>query len=97
MNLLLGLPATVPLFLARYIIVNGPLAALGWTRRDSGENDGMLPWVIVAVPVFCAFGLAWGLVNVWMRRRTTAASAAQYWFACVAASLSPYVAGFFLL
>ncbi|MEV0004217.1 hypothetical protein AB0H28_18315 [Micromonospora sp. NPDC050980] len=97
MNLLLGIPATVPLFLAWYIIVNGPLAALGWTRRDPSEDDGMLPWVLVAVPVFCVFGLVWGLVNVWLRRRTTAASAAQYWVACVAASLMPYVVGFFLL
>ncbi|MFI5834468.1 hypothetical protein ACIA5A_12420 [Micromonospora sp. NPDC051300] len=56
----------------------------------------MLPWVIVAAPVICVFGLAWGLLNVWMRRRTAAVSTVQYWVACLAASLVPYVVGFFL-
>ena len=41
-NLLLGIPAVIPLFLAWYILANGPLAALGWTMQDPDENDGML-------------------------------------------------------
>ncbi|MEU4771148.1 hypothetical protein [Micromonospora sp. NPDC023644] len=95
MNLLLGIPAIVPLFLAWYIVVNGPLAALGWTQRDPNEDDGMLLWLLIAAPVFCLFGLIWGLSNLWMLRRT-AVPGSQYWPACVAASLAPYVVGFFL-
>jgi hypothetical protein len=88
-NLLLGIPAIVPLFLAWYIMVNGPLAALGWTQQDPNENDGMLPWLVIAAPVFCLFGLIWGLANVWMRRRT-AVRASRFWPACAAASLVPF-------
>nr|WP_236647009.1 hypothetical protein [Micromonospora acroterricola] len=95
MNVLLGIPAIVPLFLAWYIMVNGPLATLGWTQRDPNEDDGMLLWLVIAAPVFGLFGLIWGLNNLWMRRRT-AAPGSRYWLACVAASLAPYVVGFFL-
>jgi hypothetical protein len=95
-NVLLGVPAVVPLFLAWYIMVNGPLAAIGWTQRDPNENDGMLLWLVIAVPVFCLFGLIWGLANAWMRRRT-AVPAHQYWIAAVVASLVPYFVGLILL
>ena len=94
-NLLLGIPAIVPLFLAWYFMVNGPLADLGWTQRDPNEDDGMLLWLVIDVPVFCLFGLPWGLANAWMRRRT-AAPASVYWLASVAATLVPYFAGFLL-
>ncbi|MEV4417207.1 hypothetical protein [Catellatospora sp. NPDC049609] len=93
MNVLLGIPAIVPLFLAWYILVNGPLADLGWTVRDPNEDDGMFLWLVIAAPVFCLFGLVWGLANLWMRRRT-AVPAAQYWVACAAASLVPFVVVF---
>ncbi|MGY0233873.1 hypothetical protein [Longispora urticae] len=89
------MPAIVPLFLAQYILVNGPLADLGWTTRDPNEDDGMLLWLVIAAPVFLAFGLVWGLVNLWMRRRTPVPAFA-YWLACAAACLAPYVVSFSL-
>ncbi len=88
-NVLLGVPAVVPLFLAWYVLSNGPLADLGWTQRDPNEDDGVLLWLVIALPVWCVFGLVWGLINVWMRRRT-AASGALYWPLCAAACLVPY-------
>ena len=88
-NVLLGIPAIVPLFLAWYILANWPLAELGWTQGEPTENDGVLVWLILATPVFCLFGSIWGLTNVWMRRRT-AARASRYWLACVAALLVPF-------
>jgi hypothetical protein len=94
-NLLLGIPAIVPLFLVWYLMANWPLADLGWTQREPTENDGILPALIFSVPVFCLFGSIWGLVNMWMRPRT-AVPASQYWLSCVAASLVPYFAGFLL-
>ncbi|MFJ3791406.1 hypothetical protein [Kitasatospora sp. NPDC090091] len=91
-NLALGIPAVVPLFLVWYFLVNGPLATLGWTVRDPNENDGMLLWLVIIVPVLCLFGLIWGLVNGWMRRRTTAVRATWYWPVCTAATLVPFFA-----
>jgi hypothetical protein len=88
-NVLLGVPGVVPLFLAWYILANGPLADLGWTGREPTENDGMGGWLIIAMPVFCGFGAAWGLINAWLQRRTTV-RASRYWLACAAAVVAPY-------
>ncbi|MFJ3794050.1 hypothetical protein [Kitasatospora sp. NPDC090091] len=53
-------------------------------------------WVLTAaviiVPVLCLFGPIWGLVNGWMRRRTTAVRATWYWPVCTAATLVPFFA-----
>ena len=87
-NVLLGIPAVVPFYLAWYVLVNGPLADLGWTQREPTENDGMLLWVIFVVPVICMCGAIWGFINVWLRRRT-AGRALWYWVACVAALIAP--------
>ncbi len=88
MNVLLGIPAVVPLFLAWYMLSNWPLADLGWTQGEPTENDGISGWFIIATPVFCLFGSVWGLINGWMRRRTPV-RASRYWLACVAAVLVP--------
>ncbi|RSM57727.1 hypothetical protein DMB66_31825 [Actinoplanes sp. ATCC 53533] len=95
-NLVLGVPAVVPIFLGWYFLVNGPLAALGWTQPDPDENEGMLPMVIFIVPILCLSGSIWGLVNWWLRRKV-AVPAAQYWPACLAASFVPFLALFGLL
>jgi hypothetical protein len=87
-NVLLGIPAVVPLFLAWYMLSNWPLADLGWTQGEPTENDGISGWFIIATPVFCLFGSVWGLINGWMRRRTPV-RASRYWLACVAAVLVP--------
>ncbi|MDT9698286.1 hypothetical protein [Streptomyces sp. P17] len=88
-NLLLGIPAIVPLFLVWYFMVNGPLAAIGWTQQDPNENDGMLLWLVFVVPAVCLFGLIWGFTNAWLRRRT-ALPASWYWPVCAAAPLVPF-------
>lgn len=94
-NLLLGIPAIVPILLGWRLMVNGPLAELGWTQRDPTADDGMVPMLIVIVPVICLFGLPWGLANAWMRSRT-AALTSVYWLACVAATFVPFFADFLL-
>jgi hypothetical protein len=88
-NLLLGVLAVVPLFLIWYALSNGPLAALGWTRAEPTENDGMLIWWLLAAVAFGGFASIWGLVNVLIRRRV-AVPGSRYWPACVAASLFPF-------
>ncbi|MGW8767593.1 hypothetical protein ACWGN5_34480 [Streptomyces sp. NPDC055815] len=90
-NLLLGVPGIVPVFLVWYVLANGPLAALGWTTQDPNENDGMRLWLVIVVPVVGLYGLVWGLVNVRLRRRTPV-SRAVFWTVCAVASLAPFFA-----
>lgn len=87
-NVLLGIPAIVAMLLAWYVMSNWPLAALGWTQQSPHANDGVLPALIIAVPVLLIFGLIWGLANAYMRYRTPV-PATWYWPVCVAASCVP--------
>lgn len=68
-NLLLGIPGVVPVWLIWYVAANWPLAALGWTRREPTENDGMLPWLLVGSTLAVGFALLWWLANRPVRRR----------------------------
>ncbi|TLQ45062.1 hypothetical protein [Streptomyces marianii] len=70
-NLLMGIPGVIPVWLLWYFAANWPLAEIGWTQRSPTENDGMLPWMLIAVPVLGLFALLWWLANQAMRRRTT--------------------------
>ncbi|MFI1714119.1 hypothetical protein [Streptomyces litmocidini] len=90
-NLLLGVPGVVPVFLVWYVLANGPLATLGWTERDPNENDGMWLWLVIVVPVVGLYGLVWGLVNARLRRRTPV-SRTVFWTVCAVASLTPFFA-----
>ncbi|MFH8257040.1 hypothetical protein [Streptomyces roseolus] len=95
-NILLGIPGIVPFFLVWYFLSNGPLAAIGWTQQDPNENDGMLLWLVIVVPVLGIFALVWGLVNAWLSRRTPVGKAG-YWLVCAAAVLVPYCVAIGLL
>lgn len=68
-NVLLGIPGVVPVWLLWYFASNGPLAEMGLTRREPTENDGMLLWLVIIVPVVVVFGLVWWLANGPVRRR----------------------------
>ncbi|GHF69288.1 hypothetical protein PV749_24935 [Streptomyces sp. ID03-2B] len=93
-NLLLGIPAVVPVFLIWYVLSNGPLAELGWTQREPTENDGMWLWLVIVVPVVACFGGLWTLLNLWMRRRLiAAASPYPYWSLAVTLTLAPFLLG----
>ncbi|MFI7359220.1 hypothetical protein ACIBTP_35480 [Streptomyces avidinii] len=88
-NLLLGIPGVVPVWLLWYLAVNWPLAALGWTEREATENDGVLPWLVIAAPVVLVFALLWWLTNRALRRRRTAPAFRLYWPVCALATLLP--------
>ncbi|MGP3926107.1 hypothetical protein [Streptomyces sp. 8N616] len=90
-NLLLGIPGVVPVWLLWYFAVNWPLAAVGWTQREPTENDGMLPWLLVGGPVMTLFALVWWLANRPVRRRT-ALDARLYWSAGALMTLAPSIA-----
>ncbi|MET8330401.1 hypothetical protein [Streptomyces sp. NPDC005181] len=87
-NLLLGIPGVVPVWLLWYFASNWPLAAMGWTRGNPTENDGMLPWVVFAAPVLALFSLVWWLANRPMRRRA-ALDPRLYWPASALVTLVP--------
>lgn len=88
LNLLLGVPAVVPLFLLWYLASNGPLADLGWTQREPTENDGTLLMVVVIVPVVVAFTLLWWLANYPVWRRIPLGSR-LYWTASALLTVLP--------
>ncbi|MFD9876180.1 hypothetical protein ACFWZA_15670 [[Kitasatospora] papulosa] len=89
-NLLLGLPAIVPLFLIWYFLTNGPLASLGWTQQDPNEDDGMLLWLVIIVPVVAFFAALWALVNLSMRSKLiTDDPPYPYWLVSVVLTLVP--------
>ncbi|MFD3409748.1 hypothetical protein [Streptomyces cyaneofuscatus] len=93
-NLLLGIPAVVPIFLTWYFLSNGPLAELGWTQRDPNEDDGMLLWLIFVVPAVGCFGGIWALTNLWIRRKLfTEGPPSMYWSVSVVLVLAPYFLG----
>jgi heme/copper-type cytochrome/quinol oxidase subunit 2 len=87
-NAVLGIPAVVPAFLLWYFASNWPLAELGWTDREPTENDGVLPWVMVATPILTLFGIVWWLANRPLRRRT-ALSPRAYWLLSAVATALP--------
>src|ERR1035437_5257328 len=87
-NLLLGIPAVVPVFLLWSFAVNWPLAAVGWTQREPTENDGMLPWLMIGGPVLMLFAAVWWLVNGPMRRRVALAPR-LYWLVSALMTLLP--------
>lgn len=70
LNLLLGLPGLIPVWLLWYLAANWPLAAVGWTEREATENDGVLPWLLVAGPVVALFTVTWWLINRSLQRWT---------------------------
>lgn len=90
-NVLLGIPGVVPIWLLWYFTVNGPLADAGVTVREPTENDGMLLWLVIIVPVVALFVLLWWLANTPLRHRTTLTPRA-YWSLSVAALFVPTAA-----
>ncbi|MER6916556.1 hypothetical protein ABT354_33305 [Streptomyces sp. NPDC000594] len=87
-NLLLGIPGVVPVWVLWYFAANWPLAALGLTQREPTENDGVLPVLMVMVPVLIVSALLWWLANRPLRRRTEWAPRV-YWPLNVLATLVP--------
>ncbi|MFJ3704986.1 MULTISPECIES: hypothetical protein [Streptomyces] len=87
-NLALGVPGIVPMWLIWYVLANGPLAEGGWTQREPTENDGMMLWLVIVVPVVAVFGLVWWFANDAVCRRTALAPC-LYWTAGALLTLVP--------
>lgn len=90
-NVLLGIPGVVPIWLLWYLAVNWPLAELGLTVREPTENDGMAGWLLIVVPVVGLYGLLWWTANKPLRRDTGFAPH-TYWLLGVLATFVPTIA-----
>lgn len=90
-NLVLGFFAVIPLWALWFFAANFPLAAMGLTRREPTENDGVFPWLVILVPLVGGFLAAWSLTNLLVWRRTGQA-ARPYWAASSAVVLLPTIA-----
>jgi hypothetical protein len=88
-NLAMGIPGIVPIFLAYYYLSNGPLADLGWTGREPTENDGTLALSMFLGPILLAAAVGWILAN-WLLWRWTEAPAVLQWTVCLVASFVPF-------
>ncbi|MEE1939619.1 hypothetical protein V1L54_09345 [Streptomyces sp. TRM 70361] len=86
-NLLMGVPLIVPVWIVSYFAASVPLAALGWTRAEPTDNDGLLPWLVVLLPSAALFFL-WWLANSAIARRTGVRGRA-YWSVSAATALVP--------
>ncbi|MGW1818072.1 hypothetical protein ACWCQM_31455 [Streptomyces sp. NPDC002125] len=87
-NLLLGVPGVIPVWLVWYFLSNGPFADAGLTVREPTENDGMMLWLVIIVPVVAVFGIIWWLVNERVGRRA-ALDPRVYWPTGVLLTLVP--------
>ncbi|MFE3516822.1 hypothetical protein [Streptomyces sp. NPDC059166] len=87
-NLALGVPGVVPVWLVWYVLANGPFAEMGWTLREPTENDGMLLWLVIVVPVVAVFAGIWWLANDPVCRRAGLAPR-LYWPGGVLLTLVP--------
>ncbi|MEV0322462.1 hypothetical protein ACIBKX_37175 [Streptomyces sp. NPDC050658] len=92
-NVLLGLPGVVPIWLVWYLMSNWPLADLGLTVREPTENDGMLVWLPIGVPVVVLYASLWWLASRPLRRRSELAPR-TYWCLSVLAPFIPTAALF---
>ncbi|MFS8203772.1 hypothetical protein ACLVWQ_34510 [Streptomyces sp. CWNU-52B] len=90
-NMVLGIPGIVPAWLVYYFAANWPLAGLGLAGRNPTENDGVLPWLLLAGPVLTLFFLMWWLINLPIRRRTRL-TPGTYWLLSAAAATLPTLA-----
>ena len=92
-NLAVGVPAVVPLWMLWYGLSNWPLADLGLTGREPTENDGPLGWLVICGPVVAAATLLWWLGNRALHRRL-AADVPAFWMLSAAAVSTPTAALF---
>ncbi|MCF4138377.1 hypothetical protein L1856_19180 [Streptomyces sp. Tue 6430] len=83
-NLLLGIPGVVPIWLLWF------LAASRYDPEPT-ENDGMVLWWVIIAPVVGLYLLLWWTANSALARRT-ALSARNYWLLSGAGTFSPTIA-----
>jgi hypothetical protein len=82
-NLLLGIPGIVPIWLLWFL-------AASWHDPEPTENDGMALWLVIVVPAVGLYAMLWRATNSALSSRTSL-TARTYWLLSVAGTLSPTV------
>ena len=95
-NLVLGVPGIVSIFLTYYYLGNGPLAGLDWEIREPTENDGLFALSLTLVPLILGSALFWVGVNWLLWRNTFLWPNADvpgrwFWPACALAAVTPFL------
>lgn len=88
-NLILGLIAIIPLWGLILFAINFLLAGLDLTQREPTENDGMLPWLMILVPMWAVLLALWLPANAAMRRKRGTVNGGHYWTASSLLCLLP--------
>ncbi|MFI7384699.1 hypothetical protein [Streptomyces sp. NPDC049813] len=84
LNLLLGIPGVVPIWLLWYFAAN-------LVDPAPTENDGMALWLVIIVPVVCLYALLWWFPNRALARRAPL-TASHYWLLSATGTLLPTAA-----
>ncbi|WP_028799255.1 hypothetical protein [Streptomyces sp. 142MFCol3.1] len=82
-NLLLGVPGVVPIWLLWFLAAN-------WSHPEPTENDGMALWLVIILPIVGLYTLLWWTANRALARRTSLA-ARTYWLLSAMGTFSPTV------
>ncbi|MFB7944421.1 hypothetical protein ACFC6L_05825 [Kitasatospora phosalacinea] len=67
-GLVYGCLLVVPFVLVVVFARNYPLHALGWTDGEPTDNDGVLPWLVLLVPLLLLAVAGWVLLGLLGRR-----------------------------
>lgn len=82
-NTVLGALFTMPMLYLWLFLQEYPLAALGLASREPTNNDGVLPWLLLIIPLLSLGLLLWLGINV-LLRKWAKLPARQHWPACAA-------------
>lgn len=88
-NVILGVPAVVPVWLAWFYLTQWPLAAIGLTTQDASQDDGVVIASVVVLPVVALGVVAWFFVGLWLRPRVDPMKVPWFWPVSALAVLVP--------
>ncbi|MCT9138633.1 hypothetical protein [Streptomyces violarus] len=89
-NLLLGIPAIVPILMLWFLLSNWPLADIGLTTRipNNEQDDSPNAALLFFGPMIAASVILWWIANRPLARRTQL-PASRYWLLALAGTLIP--------
>ncbi|GGV51093.1 hypothetical protein [Streptomyces spectabilis] len=89
-NLLLGIPAIVPMLMLWILLSNWPLADIGLTTRmpNNEQDDSPTAALLFFGPLIAASAALWWIANRPLARRTHL-TAPRYWLLSLAGTLIP--------
>ncbi|MGW7067038.1 hypothetical protein [Streptomyces sp. NPDC054872] len=92
-NLLLGIPALVPMLMLWFLLSNWPLADMGLTTRipNNEHDDSPNAALLFFGPMIAASTVLWWIANRPLARRTQL-TAPRYWLISLTGTLIPTAA-----